>query len=172
MRTAVIYILRFLMFVGVQVLILNNIQFLHFVNPYLYILFIITLPTGFSRSLSLVVAFLLGLSIDIFSNTPGVHAFATVFAAFAAKPLLALFVPREYDKQTLVPSVGSLGSAAFFKYATLMIVLHHTALFVVESFSFHHFGYLVLHIVASSIFTFILIFIIEYFKTNKQGYGK
>jgi rod shape-determining protein MreD len=154
--------------VAVQVLILNNIQFLHFVNPYLYVLFIITLPTGFSRALSLVVAFLLGLSIDIFANTPGVHTFATVFAAFVQQPLLSLFVPREYEKQTLVPSMATLGSGAFFRYAALMILLHHTVLFVVEAFSFHHFGLLVLRIVASSIFTFILVFIIEYFKTNRR----
>ena len=69
-------IFRFIILVLVQVLVLNNIQFLGYINPYIYILFILSLPVRTPRWASLLLAFVLGLTIDIFANTPGMHASA------------------------------------------------------------------------------------------------
>jgi rod shape-determining protein MreD len=163
MRITAKYIVRFILLVLVQVLILNNVKFLGFINPYLYILFIITLPISTPRVFLLLIAFVLGLSIDIFSNTPGVHAFATVFAAFMKAPLIRLFAPRDsYDY--VEPSMQTFGMNQFVKYAVLMVFIHQIALFAVEAFSFQNVGLLILKILLNSIFTLLLLLSIERFK--------
>ncbi len=91
MLTVLQNILSFVLLVLFQVLALNNIQFLGFINPYIYILFIIALPVKTPRWLSLILAFILGLTLDIFSNTLGMHAFATVLIAFLRNGIINLF---------------------------------------------------------------------------------
>ena len=88
-------LLRFAVLVLVQVLILNNIQISGYLNPYVYVLFVLLLPFETPNWLLLVVAFLLGLSIDLFSQTPGIHAFATVFMAFFRPFILNVLSPRD-----------------------------------------------------------------------------
>lgn len=160
-------ILRFIVLVLVQVLILNNIKFLGFINPYLYILFIIVLPISISRSLLLVLAFALGLCIDIFSNTFGIHAFATVFAAFMREPFIKLLLPRDDNHDIVIPSMHSFGKNQFIKYAVLMVLTHHIVLFVVEAFSFSNITSLGLRTISSSAFTLILLLSIERLKMRK-----
>ena len=82
MPTVLQNIFSFILLVLVQVLVLNNIQFLGYIDPYLYILFILVLPVQMPRWFLLILAFALGITIDIFSNTLGMQAFATVFIAF------------------------------------------------------------------------------------------
>jgi len=160
MKTNVQYILKFLLLVLLQVLVLNNIKFLGFINPYLYVLFIITLPINVPRVLLLLIAFLLGLSIDIFSNTLGVHAFSTVFVAFMRDPLIRLFAPRD-NYEFASPSMQTFGINQFTKYAILMVLIHHIVLFTMEAFSFEHVGLLIIRIFLNSIFTLILLLSIE-----------
>lgn len=80
------YAIMFVSLVLVQVLILNNIQFSGFVNPYVYVLFILLLPFTIPGYLLLGLSFLMGISIDIFSNTLGLHAAASVFLFAPALP--------------------------------------------------------------------------------------
>lgn len=163
MRITFNYIIQFILLVLVQVLVLNNIKFLDFINPYLYVLFIITLPITIPRILLLVIAFLLGLSIDIFCNTLGIHAFATVFVAFMKDPLLKLSAPRD-NFDFFNPSMKSLGVTPFVKYAVLMVLTHHIVLFFVEAFTFTHIDILLLKIISNTIFTLVLLLSIERFK--------
>ena len=81
-RLIIRYILQFVLLVLVQVLLLNNIAFSGILNPYLYVYFLIILPVDFRPTLGLIIGFLLGLSIDLFSQTLGMHTIATTFAAF------------------------------------------------------------------------------------------
>jgi rod shape-determining protein MreD len=135
------------------------------VHLYLYIIFIITLPINISRELVLLIGFLLGISIDIFSNTFGMHAFATVFAAFFRFYLLKLFASKD-DHDELVPSIASFGLGSFFKYSCLMVIIHHTALFLIDYFSFAHIGHVLLQVLLSSAFTLLILMAIERFKTR------
>src|SRR5674476_97570 len=89
------YIIMFVVLVLVQVLILNNIQFSGLINPYMYILFILLLPFTIPGYLLLGLSFLLGISIDIFTNTPGIHAGATVLLGFMRPGIAMLISSRE-----------------------------------------------------------------------------
>ncbi|MDR0874234.1 MAG: rod shape-determining protein MreD [Prevotellaceae bacterium] len=160
-----IYILRFAFLVLLQGILLNNIQLFGYVNPYLYIIFLITLPCRMRREWVLVVGFLLGLSIDVFGNTFGIHAFATTFAAFARYYLLRIFEPRN-DYEELVPSITTFGLGAFFRYSLLMVLIHHSLLFFIDYFSFASIGIISLRILLSSAFTLAMFMGIEKFKTK------
>jgi len=88
-------IFRFIFLVLFQVLVLNNIQFLGYINPYVYILFVLALPVQTPRWFTLFLAFCLGLTIDTFSNTMGMHAFAAVMVAFLRNGTIKLFTAIE-----------------------------------------------------------------------------
>jgi hypothetical protein len=117
------------------------------------------------REWVLVVGFLLGLSIDIFGNTFGIHALAATFAAFSRYYLLKIFEPRnDYDE--LAPSIATFGLGAFFRYSLFMVLIHHSLLFFIDYFSFASIGIILLRILLSSVFTLGLFMGMEKFKTR------
>lgn len=158
-------IIRFVILVLVQVLVLDNIQFLGYINPYLYVFFILALPVRTPRWLSLVAAFILGLTIDAFSNTMGLHAFASVLIAFLRNPIIKLFTTID-EGANPEPSFVSLGAWVYIRYATVLVLIHHIALFFLESFSFVDVGFLLVKILLSTLVTLLLIFAIQLVKRH------
>lgn len=156
-------IFRFLILVLVQVLVLNNIQFLGYINPYIYILFILSLPVRMPRWVSLLVAFGLGLTIDVFSNTPGMHAFATVLIAFLRNWIINLFISID-EGNNPTPSFYTFGVSSYVKYVVFMVVIHHATLFFLEALSFTHFWIISAKIILSSIITILMILGIQSLK--------
>jgi len=165
MPTVLQNIFRFILLVLFQVLVLNNIQFLGYINPYLYILFILSLPVQTPRWFSLVLAFAIGLTIDIFSNTPGTHTFATVLIAFLRNGIIKLFTSIE-EGNNPTPSFYTFGVGAYIKYVVIIVFIHHTTLFYLEAFSFAHFWIISSKIVLSSLLTILLIMGIQSIKTK------
>lgn len=161
------YIFNFFFLTLVQVLVLNNIQFSGFVNPYLYILFIITLPFETPGWLLLVLAFISGFSIDMFSNTPGMHASATVFMAFFRPVILRALAPRDDYQPGSLPTMSYYGVGWFLRYALVLVLLHHLFLFYVEVFSLTHFFSTLVRVLASTVFTLLLIFVAQLFSRGK-----
>lgn len=149
-------IVSFIILVLVQVLALNNIQFLGYINPYIYILFILSLPVRLPQWLTLLLGFMLGLTIDAFSNTMGLHAFATVLIAFLRKGIIKLFCSIE-EGSNPVPSFYTFGVAAYIKYVVLMTIVHHTALFFLEAFSFSLFWVVLFKILLSTTVSILII---------------
>lgn len=156
MLTVIQNILSFIILVLAQVLALNNIQFLGFINPYIYILFILSLPVKLPHWVTLLLAFVLGLTIDAFSNTMGMHAFATVLAAFSRGGIIKLFTSIE-EGSNPVPSFYTFGVGAYIKYVVFMVLLHHTTLFLLEAFSFANIWLIIFKIILSSFVTILLI---------------
>lgn len=155
------YIAMFILLVLLQVLVFNNISFLGYATPFLYIYFIIKMPIDGSRSLITLLGFALGFVIDIFCNTPGVNAAATTFAAFVNKNIQGLFFMRsDYSDQE--PGWGLLGNA-FIKYTLLLVFIHHFVLILVEAFSFFNIELILLRILSSTILTFLIILALEGF---------
>lgn len=149
-------IFRFILLVLFQVLVLNNIQFLGYINPYVYILFILALPVRTPRWFVLILGFFLGLTIDMYSNTMGMHAFATVMVAFLREGTIKLFTAID-EGNNPTPSFHTFGVAAYVKYAVLLVFVHHTTLFILESFSLAHFWLMLAKILLSSFVTILLI---------------
>ena len=149
-------IISFILLVLVQVLALNNIQFLGYINPYIYILFILSLPVRLPQWVTLLLGFLLGITIDAFSNTMGTHAFATVLIAFLRNGIIKLFTAIE-EGNNPVPSFHTFGVGAYVKYVILMTLVHHTTLFFLEAFSFSLFWVVFFKVILSSIVTILII---------------
>ena len=162
-------IFRFLLLVSVQVLIIKNIELGRFINPFIYVLFIVILPFETPKWLLLVSAFLLGITVDMFYDTAGMHAAACVFIAYIRPGLLKLFSPREGYEFGTQPTVQYLGVPWFVSYAGILVVLHHFVLFYVEIFRFSEFFSTFFRVIISSIFTLVLIVLIQYlFKGKKE----
>lgn len=149
-------IIRFILLVLLQVLVLNNIQFLGYINPYLYILIILALPVQMPRWVTLLLAFALGLIIDTFSNTLGMHAFATVLVAFLRNGIIKLFTSIE-EGNNPTPSFYTFGVSAYVKYVVVLVLIHHTTLFILEAFSFTNFWITLAKITLSSFVTILMI---------------
>ncbi len=151
------YVGSWVLLVLVQVLLLNHVQISGFVNPYIYILFILSLPFSTPKYLLLILGFLLGLNIDIFSNTLGIHAAATTFVAFIRPFVISLISSRDVLELNQEPSISELGFSWVFRYTVILVLAHHIFLFYIEVFTFHGFLYTLLRVILSSIFTIILI---------------
>jgi len=152
-------IVRFIILVLVQVLILNNLNLGGYINPYLYILFILLLPVDISKSQLLLLAFLIGITIDFFGNTLGLHAAATVLVAFARPGIINLFFSNIEFNAKEEPSIQRLKFAGFFRYVFVLVVIHNFTLFMLEIFSFSDFLFTLYRIMLNSLFTTLLIFI-------------
>ncbi|MCT4614255.1 MAG: rod shape-determining protein MreD [Marinifilaceae bacterium] len=160
-------IIRFLAIIIFQVAVLNNIQFNGYINPYVYILFIMMLPVDIPKVLSLILSFVLGISVDIFCNTPGIHASACVFLAFVRPNILSLMAQRDGYENNSSPSMKDFGFSWFFKYTILTTIIHHSFLFLVEVFSLSNFADTLLRILLSSFFTILILIIIHIASLNK-----
>ena len=148
-------IARFVVLIFLQVLILNNINFAGYINPYLYVLFIVLYPFTGNQSLFLFISFLLGLSIDIFEDSGGINAAACLVAAFVRPNLLRFSFGISYDHQNIRLSATPFGSK--LSYVFLMVLIHHFVLFSLEMFSLNHILLILKKTLFSSIFTAILI---------------
>jgi len=152
---------RFVFLILFQVLILNNIQFSGFINPYFYIYFILLLPFETPRWLLLLSAFLLGISLDAFTNTFGLNAAACVFIAFL-RPFVISAISTGTEFMTgHSPSLKNQGVKWFAYYSIILVLVHHFTLFYLEIFRFTEFFQTLLRVLLSSIFTLLIIFIAE-----------
>jgi rod shape-determining protein MreD len=131
--------LIFILLILLQVLLFNNIQFSGYVNPYVYILFILLLPIEIPSWLLLLLSFVTGLIIDFFMGSPGMHTSATVLAGFVRPYVLRIVSPKDGYESGPDPSMLTYGFRWFFSYALLMVLVHHTFLFYLEVFRFADF---------------------------------
>ena len=148
-------------FILLQVLVMNNIHLFGIVISFIYIYIILKLPVNISRTSIILISFFTGLIIDIFSNTFGMHAAACTLAGFVRTPLLDRFVDVRDLTEGSIPSVKLFGFIKFVRYAVLIILIHHIALFVIESFSFFQPLLMITRLFTSILFTLLLIFILE-----------
>lgn len=150
----------FIGLVLLQVLILNNVHIAGYATPFLYIYLILKFESDTPRNALMLWAFFLGLAVDVFSDTPGMNAAATVLLAFLRPTFLRLFVPRD-TLDTLVPAIRTMGILPFLKYLVVSVLIHHGSLLTLEFFSFAHIGTLLLRIAASTLLTVTCIMAVE-----------
>lgn len=169
LNTIVKNIIRFALLVLIQALIIKNLELGRFINPFIYVLFIIMLPFETPKWLLLVSAFLLGISVDMFYNTAGMHAAATVWMAYVRPGLLNVLAPREGYENSTQPAIQYFGVPWFLSYAGGLILLHHSVLFYIEIFRFSEFFSTLGRVIVSSAFSLLLIVISQYlFHRNKN----
>lgn len=168
MKLSYIYeVILFVTLVLLQVLLLSRISLFGLAAPILYIYFLLKLPIGRNLFFVIISGFLLGLVIDIFLNTPGMNAAATTIVAALRKPIMEMVFSRE-EYEEFTPGIHS-SSAAFVKFSIIIVLLHLTLLFFIESFTFFNLLNTVLRIVLSSALTLVLIFALDMLMYKKKG---
>lgn len=151
-----------------QVTVLNHIHLFNLMTPFLYLYAIAKIPAGFTRVQVIWMAFFTGLLVDIFSGTLGMHAAACTLIGYYRNPLMHAFTDKEMLEDAS-PSYITLGTGAFMKYIISLTLIHHAALYAIESFSLFDPPYLLLRIVSSTALTTLCLFVVEAFHPERRS---
>ncbi|AXG68268.1 rod shape-determining protein MreD [Kordia sp. SMS9] len=147
--------LRFVIAVLAQVLICNHIDFLGYINPLVYIYFIFLFPLNANRSAFLIIAFLLGLTVDMFSDTGGAHAAACVIIAYIRPFVLRFAFGVSYEHQSIKLENTAVGQR--FVYILILTFIHHFFFFLLEIFNISSILIILRNTAFFSIFTILII---------------
>ena len=165
--TLLVNVFRFVLLLAVQIIIFNNMNFLGYISPYPYILFIILYPVNGNKSGLLVASFLLGLIMDMFSNSGGIHTTACLVLAYFRPFIFKFSFGLSYEYQTI--KLNDVLTPERFSFILLSVVIHHLILFILEAFQFSFILDILLRTLLSTVFTLILCIIIIYLiKPNKR----
>ncbi len=156
-------IIRFAVFILVQVYILNRIPHLHrFISPYIYFLFILWLPFSVSRQWLLVIGFFTGLTLDYFMVTPGLHAAACLLIAYVRPIMIALLTPKDSSEFNYrEPSPKSMQWTPYIVYVVVLTLLHHTYMVFLEWLSTGNFLDFIIKVIATTGISLLLILTVE-----------
>lgn len=146
-----------------QVLLLNNIHILGYATPFLYIYFIVQYEISVSRNTLMLLAFSLGLFVDVFSDTPGINAAASVSLAFLRPFYLRLFMPRD-AAEDISPSLTTLGIVPYLKYLFISVLSHHLVLYLLMFFSFADVQLFLLKVIGSVLLSFMCVIGLEWIR--------
>lgn len=165
--TLLINIARFIILILIQVTFFDKINFLGFINPYPYILFIILYPVNANKNGLLLASFLLGLTMDMFYNSGGVHAASCVTLAYLRPSFFKFSFGLSYEYQTV--KINERLTPERFSFILISILTHHIVFFLLEIFRFSFFWNILLRTLLSTIFTLLLCILIIYmFKPAKN----
>ncbi len=153
-------ITRFILLLAVQVVIFNNFNFLGYINPFPYILFIILYPVNGNKYGLLAASFFLGLIMDLFCNSGGVHAAACLTLAYFRPSIFKFSFGLSYEYQTV--RLNDVLTPERFSFILLAVIIHHLTLFVLEVFTFEFLWDIILRTVVSTLFTIIICILIIY----------
>jgi rod shape-determining protein MreD len=172
MSTLVKNIFRFILFILVQVYILDRIHVNYLVTPYIYYLFILWLPFNMNRSAQMIVAFFVGFTLDSFRHNPGFHAAACVLIAYIRPFLINILIPQEgADTNYEEPSVKSMGGfVPYMVYVVTLTLIHNGWLFLLEAWQFANIWYFIIKTLLSTAISLLLILVTELLFNRKQKF--
>jgi hypothetical protein len=160
-------IARFILLLAAQILIFNNINFLGYINPYPYMLFIILYPVNGNKYGLLAASFFLGIIMDMFCNSGGVHAASCLLLAYYRPYIFKFSFGLSYEYQTV--RLNDVLTPERFSFILIAVVIHHFALFLLEVFRLNFLLEILLKTFLSTLFTIVLCIIIIYIiKPNKR----
>lgn len=152
-------VIRFLALVAIQILVMNKVQFNGYLNPYIYILFILLLPLRTSQPGMIIAGFLLGIAIDFYSGMMGIHTAATLFISYFRSRIMKVVIGITEEDFVSVPGLKTLGSFRFIYYAGVMTLIHHLILFYLEVFTFQHSADTLIRVLANTVVSLLFMVI-------------
>lgn len=160
-RQFLIHIWRLVLLLVLQIVVLRRIHLggesFNYISLYIYPLFLMLLPQKIPQPLLIGIGFVTGLLVDIFYNSPGVHAGTCVFITFFRPFLLNLLEPPSEYKEDAGLTKKSYGYAWFLGYSALFIFLHLFFYFSLEAFTFVHIKEILLRTGSSFVLSWIMI---------------
>lgn len=164
------YLLRFVVIILIQLLVINNIELSSYINPYIYVSFILLLPINMKPWKVVVISFLTGAVMDAFSTTPGLHIAATNLMGYLRFYYLRAVTTKEDREGSIVPSVSQKGIVWFSVYGFVMIFVHHLFLFFLEIYGLSEFFSTMFRAFLSTLITLMLLIIgqLLFYNTRKS----
>lgn len=169
---AINWILRFaglIFLIMFQVLVLNKLNVSTYVHPYVYPMFLLLLPFDTPKWMILPLAFLIGLTIDMFNNTYGMHAAACVLMVFVRPRLIKFYTPITGYESVNAPSISQLGVIWFAIFTLTMIFIHHLVYFMLQVFWLHDIGFLFSKVLLSTAVSTLLIIILAFLFAKRKS---
>ena len=160
--------LRFIVLLATQVFLLKNTGYYNLSVPYLYILFILLLPFNIPNGLLFLLAFISGITVDVFYDTRGLHALACSVMAFVRIVYISITVQRDGFDNEPEPRLGIMGFRWFVFYAVILAFFHHLVLFTFEAFRISEFGFTIIRVLLSALLSTILILVAEFLFYRKK----
>ena len=159
---------QIMIILALQVLVFDYIHLWGYATPLLGVMVVVYSPLSDNRVTNLVMSFLAGIVMDMFTNSPGVAAASMTLASFVQHPLLEMMVPKDSD-ENMLPSWHTMGMSSYSAYLAIMLAVYHVAYFVLEVFSFINPVDMIISIVSSYVLSFILAMSFELFRFAKKG---
>ena len=148
-----------------QVFVLDNLHWLGLVHPFVYLWAFMMLPIELPRWLQMVIGAAIGMIMDLFTHAPGIHMAGCVMVAYLRPLMVAGFV-QDIDRMKGAIIINVIGMGNYLRLLAVLIVVHHTIVFMLEAFTFAHFGFTLLQIILSGLFSFAFILMFEYVRIN------
>lgn len=143
-----------------QALVFNHVHLFGSATVLLYVYFVVIFPRSYPRWAILLWSFALGLSVDMFSNTPGMAAASLTLVGFLQPYLLELFLPRD-AAENIKSSMAALGYSKFLTLASILVFVHCLVFFTIESFGFFNWQEWALTVAGTTVLTLVLLVTIE-----------
>jgi hypothetical protein len=167
-RLGIIHIILFFVYVLVQVMLLKDLVLFDSAFCFLYVAFILLLPFELSTMMTIVIGFFTGFTIDVFYDSMGLHAFATVLIGYLRNYWLSIITPQGGYESGNSPTIAANGVQWFLVYAIPLVFIHHFVLFFLEASGFEMFWYTMLKIISSMFFTMIVIVFLQFLAPQRR----
>jgi rod shape-determining protein MreD len=165
-QTVIRLIVTFFIYLLLQIVVLRNFVFFDVAFCFVYIACILLLPDEIPPVWIILISFLTGLLVDIFYNTAGVHASASVLIGYLRGYIIKFLFPTKGIENEIVISLKDMGAERFVRYVAILTLIHHSTLFFVEAGGFAFFLITILKIICSVVFTSFMIIILQYVRGN------
>lgn len=165
-QTVIRLVLTFVIYLILQIVVIRNFVFFDVAFCFVYIACILLLPDEISPIWVILISFLIGLLVDIFYNTAGIHASACVLIGFLRSYVIKFLFPTKGVENEVVITLKDMGAERFVRYVAVLTLIHHSTLFFVEAGGFQFFLITILKIICSVVFTTFMIIILQYVRGN------
>ena len=160
-RQLIFQIIRFIAYVGVQVVLLKNLVIFDSAFCLVYIGFLLFMPIDIGRPLLMLIGFFLGLTVDIFYDSLGIHAAASVLLGYIRPTWINALTPQGGYDIGISPGYQKMGFGWYFAYSGLLLLIHHLTIFYIEAGGFHLFFFTLVKVIFSTLFTFLVLLLIQ-----------
>jgi rod shape-determining protein MreD len=147
---------RYIVVMLLQVLLFDQLQLLGVCHPYIYILCLLMMPITLPHSVDMIIGAIIGLVMDVFCNSLGIHTAACVLLMFI-RPYLIGVIVNDKDRLNEQITLRAIGMEAMIKYVIILVLIHHLTVFALGAWSWNHIGFVLLETLVSSLITISII---------------
>jgi hypothetical protein len=167
-RILVGQIANFLLFILLQVLIFKNMSLFGVAFPFPYLVFLLLVPLEASAIVMVILGFTSGLVVDVFYDTLGIHAAASVLLGYVRAAWLRIITPAGGYETVTIPKVQDTGLSWFLAYAFPLIFIHQLAIFYLEAGGFTFWWTTLNKVIWSTLFTGVVVILLQYLFFSKK----